>query len=565
MQDDGLYFVPLGGAGEIGQNLYLYGQAGRWMMVDCGIGFADDTLPGADILVPDPSFAEERRDALDGIVLTHAHEDHYGAVAHLWPRLGCPVYCTRFTAAVLRTRLADANLLRKVEIRVVEPGETFGVGPFECRFLHVTHSIPEANALAIRTVHGTLLHSGDWKLDPEPLLGETTDTAGLEALGADGVLALIADSTNVFTPGTSGSEAEVKDSLRELLKDQPGRIALTSFASNVARLQTAIEVGHELGREIVLVGRSIRRMVEAAREVGYLKDLPPVVDERDAMDIPRDRALFVVTGSQGEPRAALTRIASGAHPNVKLEPGDTVVFSAKIIPGNERTLYDLHNLLVRKGIEVITEEDHFVHVSGHPCRDELEQLYRWVRPRILVPVHGEARHLHEHALFARSRGVPIAIEVHDGDLLRLAPGDPRVVDQVHTGRLVIDNGDVVLAEDDRFRTRRRLMAHGTVLVGIVLDGYGSVVAPPQTTTLGTLDLAGDRDRHERVIEEITDAVEALGDREVAQDERVREAVRGAVRRAGAFGRERRPIIEVQVTRLSAETMAALEDDVETAG
>ncbi|HLT02336.1 MAG TPA: ribonuclease J, partial [Geminicoccaceae bacterium] len=383
MPDGELLFVPLGGAGEIGLNLNLYGLREQWLMVDLGLSFADETLPGVEIVLPDPTFIAERSERLSGLVLTHAHEDHFGAVPYLWPRLRCPIWCTRFTAAVLARKLEDAEI-KGVEVHVVEPGERFMVGPFDCSLLHVTHSIPESHALALRTPLGNVLHTGDWKLDPAPLVGPLTATDDLEAFGREGVLAMVADSTNILNPGTSGSEAEVRDSLRKLIGTLPNRVVLTTFASNIARLETAMHVANEAGRMVAAVGRSMHRMIDAAREVGYLEDVPPLLDERAASELPPDKVLWLATGCQGEPRAALARIAAGQHPTVRLEPGDTVVFSSKIIPGNERTLYNLHNSLISRGIEVITERDHFVHVSGHPCRDEVEQMYHWIRPEIAI-------------------------------------------------------------------------------------------------------------------------------------------------------------------------------------
>ena len=342
--DQELLFLPLGGAGEIGLNLNLYGLDDQWLMVDLGITFADEFLPGADIILPEIRFIEERRHELKGLVLTHAHEDHFGAVPYLWDRLRCPIYCTAFTAGLLQKKLEESPLKPgDVPIRVVAPGEAFTVGPFDCRLIHMTHSIPEANAIAIRTPLGNVLHTGDWKLDPAPLLGEVTDADALAAFGEDGVLAMVADSTNVLTPGTSGSEAEVRDSLMELVAKLPHRVVITTFASNLARLETAIKVGAATGRQVCAVGRSMKRMLQVAAEVGYLKDLPPLVGEKAAAELPRDKVLWLATGCQGEARAAMARIGFGQHPSVKLEPGDTVIFSSKIIPGNERTLYNLHN------------------------------------------------------------------------------------------------------------------------------------------------------------------------------------------------------------------------------
>ena len=552
---DGLVFVPLGGAGEIGLNVYLYGLDGRWMMVDLGITFADDRLPGAEIVLPDLTFILERVDALDGIVITHAHEDHLGAVAYFWHRLDCPLYCSPFSAALLRRKLAEGDggqSSSRRPISIVKPGEPFDVGPFHCQFSHVTHSIPDASALMIETRLGKLIHSGDWKLDPEPLVGETTDIASLRAFAGSGIKALICDSTNVLSAGRSGSEAHVRTSLKELIKSQTGRVVLTTFASNVARLETAMHAAREAGREIAVVGRSMRRMIDAARETGYLADMPAVLDEREIMALPREKALLLCTGSQGEPRAALMRIAAGSHQTVSLEPGDVAIFSSKIIPGNERTLYNLHNQLVRSGVEVITEEDHFVHVSGHPCRDELEEIYKLVNPEIAIPIHGEDRHLHAHVRFATALGVASAPLVANGDLLRLAPGPVEVIDQVHTGRMVANDDEIIEADDDLFRTRRRLMHHGTVVVGIVLDAFGTVICDPVVTVLGAVDIERLDETRDQLIDRIGDDLDELSDRDVMDDDKVSQAVRRTVRATFELSRQRRPIIEVQVSRIAAD-------------
>jgi ribonuclease J len=555
-----LLFVPLGGAGEIGLNLNLYGLEGRWLMVDFGISFADETLPGVEIVLPDPSFIAERSEDLSGLVLTHAHEDHFGAIPYLWERLSCPIYCTRFTATVLARKLEDIGI-KGAPINVVTPGERFMVGPFDCSLLRVTHSIPESHALAVRTPLGNVLHTGDWKLDPAPLVGSLTATDDLETFGREGVLAMVADSTNILNPGTSGSEAEVRDSLTSLIAAIEHRVVLTTFASNIARLETAIHIAQAVGRHAIPVGRSMHRMIEAAREVGYLQGLPPLLDERSAKELPRSKVLWLATGCQGEPRAALSRIAAGQHPSVKLEPGDVVIFSSKIIPGNERILYNLHNSLVSRGVEVITEHDHFVHVSGHPCRDEVEQMYHWIRPQIAVPVHGEARHLHEHLAFARKLGVPQPLEVKNGDLVRLAPAPAMVIDEVPTGRLVLENDELIAAGDNLFRMRRRLMNHGTVLVGLVLDSYGGLLASPQLSTFGAADLEREPGLSDAVLGEIEDAIEDLEDEAALDDERIRQAARSAIRRALRLVRDRRPIIEIQITRLGREALDGLLDEV----
>ena len=555
LMDQELLFVPLGGAGEIGLNLNLYGMNDQWLMVDLGITFADEYLPGADIIIPETRFIEERSHELKGLVLTHAHEDHFGAVPYLWDRLRCPIYCTAFTAGLLLKKLEDSPLKpRDVPIRIIAPGERFEVGPFTCDLIHMTHSIPEANALAIRTPLGNVLHTGDWKLDPAPLLGETTGSDELEALGEEGVLALVADSTNVLTPGTSGSESDVRDSLMELVAKLPHRVVITTFASNVARLETAVKVGAAAGRQVCAVGRSMKRMLQVAGEVGYLKDLPPLVDERTAAELPRDKVLWLATGCQGEQRAAMARIGYRQHPSVKLEPGDTVIFSSKIIPGNERTLYNLHNTLVGHGIEVITEQDHFVHVTGHPCRDEIEQMYRWIKPKVAIPVHGEARHLHEHAAFARELGVGTTLNIRNGDLVRIAPGETMVIDEVPVGRMVLENDELIDAGDDLFRTRRRLMAHGTIMVGVVLDQVGSLLASPQLSSFGAVDLDRDDGFADNVLAAVEDAIEDMNDEEALDDGRIRDVVRASVRRACSLMRQKRPIIEVQITRLDPRAL-----------
>ncbi len=555
-----LLFTALGGLGEIGMNTYLYGHGDDdWLMVDLGLTFADDRLPGAELVLPDIGFIEERKDALRGIVITHAHEDHIGAVPYLWPRLGCPLYCTRFAAAVLRRKMDEAGIGNPGPLKVVEPGDAFELGPFACRFIHVAHSIPDANALLIDTPHGRLLHTGDWKLDPEPLVGTPTEAPAFEGAGEAGVLAMIADSTNIFSPGTSGSEAEVRESLIGLIKEQPGRVVLTTFASNIARLETAIVAGRDAGREVVIVGRSMHRMLEAAKEAGFLADLPPLLDERAATGLPPGKVMLLVTGSQGEPRAALQRIASGQHQRVKLDPGDTAIFSSKIIPGNERALYNLHNMLVERGITVITEEDHFVHVSGHPSRDEMADMYRWVKPKIAVPMHGEARHLYAHAQFAKAQGAKESFVLRNGDLLRLAPGQAGVIGEVPTGRMVIESLDLIDAGDELYRTRRRLMTHGTLIVALALDPFGSLLAPPKLMSLGAVDGETFEAASKAAMEAVADAIEDMDDREVLDDAKVEPVVRTAVRQSFSLPRMKRPLIEIQIVRLSKEALDALED------
>lgn len=551
---DELVFLPLGGSGEIGMNLNLYGygpeEDRRWIIVDLGVTFGDDRTPGIDLIMPDPAFIEERRDELLGIVLTHAHEDHIGAVARLWPRLRCPVYATPFTAAMVRGKLIEAGIESQVPMHVIPLGHRFGLGPFDIELVTLTHSILEPNALAIRTPLGLVLHTGDWKIDRDPVVGDDIDEARLRAIGDEGVRAIVCDSTNVFTPGTSGSEADVAASLIELLKQCEGRVAITTFASNVARLESIIRAGEAVGRHPVLVGRSMYRVVAAAREAGYLHDLPPILDEDDAGYLPRDKVLYICTGSQGEPRAALARIAEDSHPHIVLEKGDTVVFSSRIIPGNETSIFDLQNQLAERGVRVITEKDHFVHVSGHPCRDELALMYQWIRPEVAVPVHGEARHLAEHAALARELQVPEQVIVRNGLIVRLAPGPAEIVDEAPSGRIYLD-GDVLTDQDEgAVQERRRLAFAGSVFVSLVLDGKGDVRGEPQVRLMGLPEEDSDGVPFEdRALDAVDEALDRLPRKRRGDDSAVAEFLRRAVR--GALRREwgKKPQVAVVVTRI----------------
>jgi len=547
LSDGELLFVPLGGAGEIGMNLNLYGLDGQWLMVDLGVSFGDETLPGVDVVMPDPSFIEERRDSLVGLVLTHGHEDHLGAVQYLWPRLRCPVYATPFTAGLLRRKLAETDFADDVPIHEIALGERFDVGPFGIQMITLTHSIPEANALAIRTPLGTVLHTGDFKIDPDPLVGDVTDDAALRAVGDDGVLAMVCDSTNVFRPGESGSEGALRKSLDVLIGGRRGRIAVTTFASNFARLETMAILAEKHGRHAALVGRSLWRITEVAREAGYMNDLPPFLTDADAAHLPDDKVLLICTGCQGEPRGAMSRIAGRSHPHIALGAGDLVVFSSKIIPGNEKPISRLHNDLVALGVEVVTEKDHFVHVSGHPSRDELARMYQWVRPQIAVPVHGERRHIVEHAAFARTLQVPEAFEVSNGTVLRLAPGPAAIVDHVTNGRLALDGRALVAPDAEVIRARRRMMFEGAVFVSLVVDASGALLADPGLKTQGVFE---DEDAPCREIAaRVRAGIETLAASRRRDDEAVREAARLAVRRAIKRDHGKRPTIAVDLIRL----------------
>lgn len=544
-----LLFVALGGAGEIGMNLNLYGTRGRWLMVDLGITFADDETPGVDVVLPDPAFIVGQRERLDGIVLTHAHEDHIGAVPYLWPQLRCPLYATPFTAEILRGKLIEAGLEAQAPITVVPLSGTFTVGAFEIELVTLTHSIPEPNAVVIRTPFGTVLHTGDWKFDPDPVVGDRADMEGLARLGADGVLAMICDSTNVFQPGASGSEASLREHLSEIVSRYDTRVAFTSFASNIARVETMAAAAKANGRRTVLVGRALTRMVEAARKTGYLSRDLELLDESRARDLPRREALLICTGSQGEPRGALARIAGQNHPNAKLEAGDAVIFSSRIIPGNERAIYRVVNRLVRHGVEVVSERTDFVHVSGHPARDELVQMYQLVRPRIAVPVHGEARHLAEQAKLAKECQVPEAVVIENGQVLRLAPERAAVMARVSSGRLAVDGERLVPAAGEMLRERRRMMFNGGAVASLVIDNAGSLAAEPRVSLLGLVDEAQDAGLLSEVAADVRAAFEALSAADRGDDETVREAARLVVRRVLNVTLGRKPVTEIHVVRL----------------
>jgi len=547
--DNELLFLPLGGCGEIGMNLNLYGHAGKWLMVDLGITFGKETTPGIDIVMPDPSFIVERRQDLAGLVLTHAHEDHIGAVPYLWPKLRCPIYATPFTAAVLRRKLAEANLLTDARITEIPMSGRFSVGPFEIELISITHSIPEPNAVVIRTPLGAVLHTGDWKLDPDPVIGPITDVTALRRLGEEGVLAMICDSTNVLVEGSSGSEAEVRLSLDKLIGEYDQRIAVACFASNVARIESVTRAALAHGRHVGLVGRSLWRMVEAAQETGYLTGLPDFVEEGDIGHLPRERVLMICTGSQGEPRSALARIVRGEHADVTLEAGDAVIFSSRIIPGNEQAIGELHNGLIHRGVKIVTERDHFIHVSGHPARDDLADMYRWIKPKIAVPVHGELRHLRAHIELAQSCQVRQALLAANGTLIRLAPGPGEAVGEEPSGRLGLDGKILVPLDGAALKSRQRLAFNGAAVATLVLDGMGRLAGRPQITIHG---LAGEDSGDEAVIEAAAaagKAVMVLSTAKRAEDATVREAARVAIRRAlfAHFGKK--PVTDVHLVRL----------------
>ncbi len=542
-----LAFLPLGGTGEIGMNLNAYRCDGRWLAIDCGIGFGGNELPEAEILLPDPEFLVGQGDRLLGLVITHAHEDHIGGVAHLWPRLRCPVFASPFAAAILRRKLGAAGLLGDVKLTIVPAGGTLELAPFSLQFLRVAHSIPEAQAVAMRTPYGRILHTGDWKLDPEPLVGPLTDEAGFAAFGREGVLAMVCDSTNAMVEGRSGSEASVRRTLTRLIASiGTGRIAVTCFASNVARVESIALAGLAAGRSVCLVGRSLRNLDAAARETGYLASLPEFVPEDDAGSVPDDNLLMLVTGSQGEPRSALARIAADTHPNIALGEGDTVLFSSRMIPGNERAVGLVQDSLVRRGVRVMTDEDHAIHVSGHPARDELRRLYDLVRPRYAVPVHGEWRHMASHAALAREIGAePVVLE--DGDLLQLLPDAAEVIDSVPVARLAIDGKRVVPLSGGVLAARKRMLFNGVVLASIAIDIDGRMRGTPRVSAPGLIEQ--DDPEHGRVENDFAAAMADLPAPLRRDDAAFTEAAKAALRRTLGRRLQKRPIVDVHLLRV----------------
>lgn len=535
-------------------NAYGYGppDARKWIIVDIGVTFGrEDATPGIELVLPDPSYLEDERENILGIVLTHAHEDHIGALGWLWPRLKAPCYATPFTAALIREKLREHGLLEKVPLTEIPLKGQLTLGPFDIDFVTLTHSIPEPNGLAIRTPLGLVWHTGDWKIDPDPLIGETTDVAKLEAMAEEGVLAMVCDSTNVFVEGTTGSEADVRRKLTEIIGQCTGRVAVTAFASNVARVETALLAARAAGRTPCLVGRSMHRIYNAAKGVGLLQDTPPVIDEEEAGSLPDENILFLCTGSQGEARAALSRIARGEHRHVSLRQGDTVIFSSRVIPGNEAAIHSLYEAFISRGVQLITADDQPVHVSGHPARDELKQMYAWARPRIAVPVHGEMRHIREHVLLAQALQIPETVAPNNGDMIRLAPGPVAVIDEVLAGRLYVDGSVIIETEDEAIKDRRRLAAEGAVNISLAVSGKNAIVAGPQVSVRG-LTMSDDED-FELALEELERTAQMafakLSHADRGDDDAVESALVRATRKMAEKLWRKRPLVDVTVLRL----------------
>ncbi len=479
---ENLLFCPLGGSGEIGMNMNLYAYGNeenqKWIIVDMGVTFADDSVPGVDLIYPDAGFIIDKKDDLLGIVLTHAHEDHIGSISHIWPKLKCKIYATPFTAVLIQEKFKEKKIDITSYLKIVALNSQINLGPFEIDFVTLTHSILEPNGLSITTPEGVILHTGDWKVDPNPLTGNKVDEKKLRSIGEKGVIAMICDSTNVFSPGRAGSEKDVRESLLKIISNQKKRVLVTSFASNVARMESVFYIAKQTKRNVSLVGRSMHRIYKAAKQCGYLKDVIEPVDSRDASKISKDRIILLCTGSQGEPMGALNRIAHDIHPDINIENGDTVIFSSKIIPGNEKKLYALQNSLVKRDIEVITEENAFVHVSGHANREDLKDMYQWVKPKCVIPVHGEHRHMKEHISFAKEMQIPFNLKVENGNIIQISKDQkPKIVDQAPTGKIYLDGNVAVALDSSSIKERKNISINGLLEITLIISSNGKVKKP----------------------------------------------------------------------------------------
>lgn len=554
---DELVFLPLGGCGEIGMNLNLYGygpkHARKWIIVDIGVTFGGADTPGIDIIMPDIEFLEQIKKDILGIVLTHAHEDHMGALARLWPRIKCPVYATPFTKYLVDDRLEEAELRSSVTLHEVPLKGHIELGPFDIELITLTHSIPEPNALAIRTPEGIILHTGDWKIDHSPQIGEGVDDKALIALGDEGILAIVCDSTNVFSTGVAGSESDVREELEKLIGEyEEYGVAVASFASNVARLETIMLAAQANDRSVCMIGRSMHRMTEAAKSVGLLKGVRNLIDIEEANMISAENVLYLCTGSQGEPRAALSRIAAGEHRSVKLGKGDVIIFSSKIIPGNEKSIFAMQNKLADKGVEIITEKDRPIHVSGHPCRDELKEMYDWARPHISIPVHGERRHLMEHAKLAKSWGVKHQIAPHNGELIRLSIQGAKIIDVVPNGRLHEDCGVIISADDFSLRERRKMAYSGHISIAVVINDKGQMIGGPDPRASGF-----PHGTNGQLLEHLLDRIKSEAERSFKSlkpnarknEDEVEKIIRSKVRRFIRDHTDKRTIVEVTAIKI----------------
>ena len=555
MKKDEFIFCPLGGSGEIGMNMNLFAYGSlenrKWIIVDIGVTFADDTIPGIDLIYPDPGFIVDKKSDLLGLVLTHAHEDHIGAIAHIWPKLNCNIYATPFTSVLIQEKFKEKKIDVGNKLKIIQLNGNVELGPFKIEFVTLTHSILEPNGLCIETPAGTVLHTGDWKCDPNPLIGETINEKKLKEIGDQGVLAMICDSTNVFSPGRAGSELDVRKSLLKIMTSLQKRIIVTSFASNVARMESIFYCAEKTNRKISLVGRSMHRIYKAAKQCGYLKKLIKPIDPREAKKISRDKIVYLCTGSQGEPNGAMTRVSNYIHPDVFIESGDAVIFSSKIIPGNEKKLYKLHNQLVRNGINVISEDNEFVHVSGHPNREDLKDMYSWVKPKSVIPVHGEHRHMIEHINFAREMQVPYPVQVENGDIVQLYPGEkPKVIDKAPSGRMYLDGNVSVGEESQSIRDRKNLSFNGFLEITIIVNDIGSIIKKPVISFKG-IPSNGEEDNNFifDLEDKIKDICKTFSLKNSSQERNLIEALRISCRKTIKEKTGKKPYTNVNLVRI----------------
>ncbi len=553
---DDLLFAPLGGSGEIGMNVNLYHFQDSWIMVDLGISFPDESTPGVDVILPDLKFIADRREKLSGLVLTHGHEDHLGAIPYLWSQIGCPIYGSAFTLALLRRKLSESRGEFDIPLHEIGMNAPFELGAFEIEMVTLNHSIPDPAALVIRTDAGTIFHTGDWKFDKTPVLGSDTDRARLAAVGDEGVLALVGDSTNAMIEGRTGSENEAKKGLTEAIAKAAGRVAVTCFASNVARIDSICHAAKANGRSVAIVGRALNRTVSVAREVGYLANLPDLVPEGDVGLLPRDSIVIVCTGTQGEPRAAMARIAAASHESISLEPGDTVIYSSRQIPGNENAISRVQDMFIRRGINLVTDQDAPVHVSGHPSRDEMIEMYGLIRPKISIPVHGTARHLLAHAALARGCQVGQTILPDNGTMIRLSGDRAEIIENIHTGALTSEKGNIIELQAEMMRVRRRMLWNGVVTVSVILNQSGKLCVAPSIAQsgLGEGDVVSDYIAAASIA--VEDAIDILGKAARRNDASVEEVVSQVVRRVARSTFGLRPIAQVHIIRLGEEDLRA---------
>ena len=550
---DELLYCPLGGAGEIGMNMNLFGYGQeddhKWIMVDVGVTFADDTIPGVDLIYPDPGYVEDKKDNFLGIVLTHAHEDHIGAITHVWPKFKCKIYATPFTAALVTEKFREKKIDITSYLQIVQLGSTINLKPFKIEFITMTHSIVEPNGLRIETPAGSILHTGDWKCDPNPLVGDNMNSKRLIEIGKEGVLTMICDSTNVLSVGRSGSEKDVRDSMLKIIEKQKKRVIVTSFASNVARMETIFYCAEKTGRNISLVGRSMHRIYKAAKQCGYLSDVIEPIDPRDAKNISSEKIIYLCTGSQGEPMGAMNRISNYIHPDVFVEAGDTVIFSSKIIPGNEKKLYKLHNQLVREGINVISEETDFVHVSGHPNRDDLKDMYEWIQPNSIIPVHGEQRHMLEHINFAKKLNVPHPIKVENGDIVRIFPGDsPEVFDKAPYGKIFLDGNIGVEEESKSIKERRNISQNGHLNITVIITTQGNIHNTPIVNFMG-IPILNTEEFKISIQDEIDKIAKSFSLNNKKQEENFKDALKVTCRKFTKEKTGKRPITNINLVRI----------------